>query len=915
VPHSLLRRYPSLFDLVYVSSYLFESEAFRKIGSTDPNPQSTLSKAYLSMTDGDFIWRQGAGESSSKNADRLLLVTPFMARRNDPMLLLCVKNRRFDARSPWYADRFIPKSVFEKTGQFIGLPEGEWLKNWAVIRHGESNDYFGALDALAKLTHTNEIWHYGQSEDPHHPILGNYLRYTFYKLWIDGKIGYSADNTLAAFNTGLVDNKYEFIYAVFERTAPQNGKCWSLKGFCIPGEQGLGKELLRQFKKIPQPARFFDRTSQLIYEIDYNLPLERQMPYVDYEHIIRDNLSRFPLTFLKSVSFGYNEFFTLLEKVPSVQSRAALDELWEKIVSKIDDDLFLRIKHHIKQALGTAMRRVLWNYKTAIPVYYPAKDTLSWLLPLALTPGRQADVALVVERFGSGNLEGHTVLDLDMAYTNARLISKPESDWLNPTSIEIGMETRLELGVTAAESPRKSSANAVLPVPSSPAQEPEKPKKSGAFSRLASALDILNRQLGRKKKDETTENAPAKPAEALTTAAEKKPEPAPRRKQEKKKPAEKKSTPAKEQKQDSGKQKNSEKNTSKQKETVKNNPGKQQKPAKEKAVSDTAAEKNLKKQPEKPAENKVQNQQKKESVPKKQEQKPAPKTPEKLPEPPKQEKPVESIPEPEVSGKLDAAISSSFLPARSNLDLEAISRHPKRRALAEMNQMEEKPVEEPKEQMEATAPVSTEAPEPSSAEEPAKKKRRHRGGKKHRSKKENVSVTETAAPSEPAAESVSEEAAKTSEKQKSHRRRSEKKNTSAASDTTPAETGAVKDASAEKTVSEEKAATSSEKKNSRSRRSRGGKKKNTSGETSADNTGDSTEKQLSRSVIGKEVALDQVKLRRGGHGIQGYYQGTLVTVAANQMPNAPETYPGTDFKVRILKVNPQGNQYIGRIPK
>ena len=532
MPHSLLRKYPSLFDLVYVSSYLFESDAFRRIGNSDPNPQSTLSKAYLSMTDGDFIWRQGAGESGSKNADRLLLVTPFMARRNDPMLLLCVKNRRFDARSPWYADRFIPKSVFEKNGQFIGLPEGEWLRNWAVIRHGESNDYFGALDALAKLTHTNEIWYYGQTEDPHYPILGNYLRYTFYKLWIDGKISYSADNRLAAFNTGLVDSKYEFIYAVFERINPQNGKCWSLKGFCIPGEQGLGKELLRQFRNIPQPARFFNRTSQLIYEIDYDLPLERQMPYVDYEHVIRDNLSRFPLTFLKSISFGYNEIFALLEKVPSVTTQAALDDLWDKIVSKIDDDLFLRIKSHIERAVSTAMRRVLWNYKTAIPVYYPAKDTLSWLLPLALTPGRQADIALVVERFGTGNMAGHTILDLDMAYTNARLISKPESDWLNPTSIEIGMETRLELRDVQPEGLRRSSKPAAAPAAkaepvSSP--EPEKIKKPGTLSRLASVLNIFGRKT----------EAPA-PSPAAEKAPESKPE-QPSRKEQSRKPAEKQS--------------------------------------------------------------------------------------------------------------------------------------------------------------------------------------------------------------------------------------------------------------------------------------------------------------------------------------------------------------------------------------
>ena len=121
-----------------------------------------------------------------------------------------------------------------------------------------------------------------------------------------------------------------------------------------------------------------------------------------------------------------------------------------------------------------------------------------------------------------------------------------------------------------------------------------------------------------------------------------------------------------------------------------------------------------------------------------------------------------------------------------------------------------------------------------------------------------------------------------------------------------------RDIPAEKEKSSEDTQETSEKKKSR-RRSRGGKNKKANApaaETSAENT-----EKLSRSLIGKEVTLEQVKVRKGQHGIQGYYQGVLVTVAPNQMPNAPESYPGTDFKVRILKVNPQGTQYIGRIPK
>ena len=256
--HALLKRYPSLYDLVYISSYLYESAAFQQLHYQDPTPPwSAMSRRYLTATDEDFIWRQGLSPANSRTAERMLITTPFMLSPDNPMLLLCIRNRKPDARSPWYAERFIPRSEFERAGQFAGIPEGEWLRNWAIIRLGEPHDYFGALQELAKMTHPGEHWYFGLDEDRHFPILGNFLRYTFYKLWLDQAICYSADGQMASFNTGLVNSRYEYIYAVFEHIQPQNGKFWSLKGFCIAGEQGLGKEFLRQFNPIPKPARFF----------------------------------------------------------------------------------------------------------------------------------------------------------------------------------------------------------------------------------------------------------------------------------------------------------------------------------------------------------------------------------------------------------------------------------------------------------------------------------------------------------------------------------------------------------------------------------------------------------------------------------------------------------------------------------
>lgn len=54
---------------------------------------------------------------------------------------------------------------------------------------------------------------------------------------------------------------------------------------------------------------------------------------------------------------------------------------------------------------------------------------MSLLLPLDLTDNERPDVALVVELVESGAYIGQTILTMEMAYNNARLISRPDSDW------------------------------------------------------------------------------------------------------------------------------------------------------------------------------------------------------------------------------------------------------------------------------------------------------------------------------------------------------------------------------------------------------------------------------------------------------------------------------------------------------
>lgn len=137
--------------------------------------------------------------------------------------------------------------------------------------------------------------------------------------------------------------------------------------------------------KFPGRANYFDEPSKLIYNPNKELD-------VNYEHIIEENSDRFPQSFR---------------------------------------DKSVKDKHlYLTGAIKLAEKKVESNYKVAVPQYH--RGTLGLLLPLCLTDGSDnADLALTVMENNSKYLAS-TCLDLRMAYTNARLIVKPESDWLKP---------------------------------------------------------------------------------------------------------------------------------------------------------------------------------------------------------------------------------------------------------------------------------------------------------------------------------------------------------------------------------------------------------------------------------------------------------------------------------------------------
>lgn len=228
------------------------------------------------------------------------------------------------------------------------------------------------------------------SFDPERPyaILENYLRYTFKRLVQQAKVTEGIDSTgnpVVAFNTGLFTPKFEALYAFFEanRNKDQGRQPWVMKAFISECDRRMSF-----FEQLPQVARYFENPAELIYDPDRTL-----IPHLD--HIIDDNVDRYP------------------EDLRTNSHRRRI---------------------MLQGQVVEAAKRAQMNYKVAVPQFYFGHDgaepgRIQLLLPLCFTEPTQADLALVVER-EARSYRAFTVLPLDLAYKNARLVARPDNHWL-----------------------------------------------------------------------------------------------------------------------------------------------------------------------------------------------------------------------------------------------------------------------------------------------------------------------------------------------------------------------------------------------------------------------------------------------------------------------------------------------------
>lgn len=187
------------------------------------------------------------------------------------------------------------------------------------------------------------------------------------------------------------------------------------------GSQDRNRQTLtREFgTELPAPAHYYNSTSELVFNIKSDIGA------MNWNHLF-DHCERFPESFLQDNGPNFD------------WSQPRCDKFYKDLSDAIKNDsrAFNRLKNRIEDAIKFAKKRVLWNFKTAIPIYYPKKKAISLLLPLALCQEDKIDVALVLETTESGAYIAHTILTLQMAYSTARLITRPDSDWLTADAID-----------------------------------------------------------------------------------------------------------------------------------------------------------------------------------------------------------------------------------------------------------------------------------------------------------------------------------------------------------------------------------------------------------------------------------------------------------------------------------------------
>lgn len=339
---------------------------------------------YKSFPNGDSVTKE--------TAEYIRFETQYKTAYNKTIYGLLSKSKNGFVGVEWaigHEKKFKRKILIEKNRFYIGC---------MFFDNKEKGLKF--LEDIASNT-IPEVWKFKkQKSQINYPILKSYLEHVLERLKKEEKDGqedkiiYNKDRTYVMFNTNLLDKFFHDVIIVGEVVTEKNDL--HIKNpYCFESDTNL-KELGFE-KTTPIQPNFFDDIKDVIYQAEWTV----DKAFKKFTHIIEDRIERFPPE--------YRELST--------------------------DELAIKLDGAIDRAVELAQR----NYKFIVPMYRPQTHSIQLLMPIYLGGiyRRHPDFALVLTPIKkTKTYMPETILSLDAAYQNARLIAKPDELWMNPDLVE-----------------------------------------------------------------------------------------------------------------------------------------------------------------------------------------------------------------------------------------------------------------------------------------------------------------------------------------------------------------------------------------------------------------------------------------------------------------------------------------------
>lgn len=242
---------------------------------------------------------------------------------------------------------------------------------------GTTEDYKRNIKKLSELAE-EEVWSF--NDDEPYAILIKYISGTFKQCYKQRKFLYTADNEYCCFNTGLLTPNGNDILCVFMKNKRTDSQPWTLRYFADKAE----RRYMDLFNDIPPLASYTENYEEFYFNPHFDI-------VISSDHILDDNWER------------------IHDVVPL--SKAIVKSLMIGVVEE-------------------TKRKIKRNLRLAVPQYY--NNEIMYLLPIRIPVGEEnyVTMALAVELTQQNQYRANTIFTKEMAYEKARLLMKPESNWL-----------------------------------------------------------------------------------------------------------------------------------------------------------------------------------------------------------------------------------------------------------------------------------------------------------------------------------------------------------------------------------------------------------------------------------------------------------------------------------------------------